>query len=152
GPSVVAYTLADIHTVKAAFGVPDTIAVQLRAGKSIAITVEALPGRVFQGIVTAVDAVADVETRLFQVEVSMPNQNLALKPGMIASLTLTDSGTTADAVPVVPVAAVVRDHDNPVDFMVMVVENKTAKARKESLGPTFGDILAVTNGVRPGEL
>jgi hypothetical protein len=55
-------------------------------------------------------------------------------------------------VPVVPVAAVVRDHDNSADLMVMVVENKVAKARKVSLGPTFGDILAVTGGVKPGEL
>jgi len=152
GPSLVAYTLADIHTVKAAFGVPDTVAVQLRAGKSIAITVEALPGREFHGTVTAVAAVADVETRLFQVEISMPNPSLALKPGMIASLTLTESGAAPDPVAVVPVGAVVRDRDNPADFMVMVVENKVAKARKVSLGPTFGDILAVTGGVKPGEL
>jgi hypothetical protein len=46
----------------------------------------------------------------------------------------------------------VRDRDNPADFMVMVVENKVAKARKVSLGPTFGDILAVTGGVKPGEM
>jgi len=152
GPSQVAYTLADINTVKAAFGVPDTVAVQLKPGKSIAITVEALAGREIQGTVTAVAAVADTETRLFQVEISMPNPSIALKPGMIASLTLTDSGAAADKVPVVPVASVIRDHDNPADFMVMVVENKVAKARKVSLGPTFGDILAVTSGVKPGEL
>ncbi len=152
GPSMVAYTLADINTVKAAFGVPDTVAVQLKAGKSIGITVEALPGREFHGAVTAVAAVADPETRLFQVEISMPNPSLALKPGMIASLTLSDSGSAPAAVPVVPVAAVVRDHDNPADFMVMVVENKVAQARKVSLGPTFGDVLAVTSGVKPGEL
>jgi len=151
GPSMAAYTLADIHTVKAAFGVPDMVAVQLRAGKSIDIAVEALPGRGFRGAVTAVAAVADVETRLFQVEVSMANPSLLLKPGMIASLTLADSGTAPKAVPVVPVAAVVRDRDNPADFMVMVVENKMAKARKVNLGPTFGDILAVTSGVKPGE-
>ena len=32
----------------------------------------------------------------------------------------------------------------PADFAVMVVENKVAKARRVSLGPTFGDVLAVT--------
>jgi multidrug efflux system membrane fusion protein len=152
GPTQVAYMLADINTVKAAFGVSDTVAVQLKPGKALAITVEALAGREFQGTVTAVAAVADADTRLFQVEISMPNPSLALKPGMIASLTLTDSGAAPATVPVVPVGAVVRDHDNPADFMVMVVENKVAKARKVRLGPTFGDILAVTGGVRPGEL
>jgi multidrug efflux system membrane fusion protein len=123
----------------------------LKPGKPVAITVEALAGREFHGTVTAVAAVADAETRLFQVEISMLNPSLALKPGMIASLTLTDSGAAPARMPVVPVGAVVRDHDNPADFMVMVVENKVAKARRVSLGPTFGDILAVTGGVRPGE-
>ena len=49
GPSQPAYTLADISTVKAAFGVPDTVVVQLKPGKSIDISVEALPGREFRG-------------------------------------------------------------------------------------------------------
>ena len=152
GPSQPAYMLADIQTVKAAFGVPDTIAVQLKAGTTIAIAVEALPGREFRGTVTTVAAVADPDTRLFQVEISMPNPGLALKPGMIASLTLAGPAGNSAALPVVPVGAVVRDRENPASFAVMVVENKVAKARKVSLGPSFGDILAVTSGVQPGEL
>jgi len=152
GPSQAAFALADIQTVKAAFGVPDTVAVQLKPGRSIAVSVEALPGREFRGAVTAVAAVADAETRLFQVEIGLANPGLALKPGMIASLTLSDPGAAPAPVTVVPVGSVVRGRDNPSDFMVMVVENKMATARKVSLGPTFGDILAVTTGVKPGEL
>jgi len=53
---------------------------------------------------------------------------------------------------VVPVSAVVRDRENPAGFTVMIVENKVARARPVSLGPTFGDVLAVTSGVKPGEL
>ncbi len=152
GPSAAAYTLADISTVKATFGVPDTTAVQLKPGKTIAISIEALPGREFRGVVTAIAAVADSDTRLFQVEISLANPGLLLKPGMIASLTLSDTGTALPPVPVVPVSAVVRDRESPADFTVMVVENSIAKARRVSLGPTFGDVLAVTRGVKPGEL
>ncbi len=151
GPSQVAYTLADISSVKAAFGVPDNVMVQLKPGKTIAVAVEALPETEFQGVVTGVAHVADPETRLFQVEVTLANPKLALKPGMIASLTLGDEAASAP-VPVVPLSAVVRDHTNPSDFAVMVVENKVAKARRVSLGQTFGDVLAVTSGVKPGEL
>jgi membrane fusion protein (multidrug efflux system) len=152
GPSQVAYTLADISTVKAAFGVPDTVVVQLKPGKRIAIAVEALPGRELTGTVTAVASVADTETRLFQVEITIANPHLPLKPGMIASLMLSETGAAQPAVPVVPVSAVIRDRENPADFSVIVVENKIAKARRVSLGPTFGDVLAVTSGVRSGEL
>lgn len=151
GPSIPAYSLADIGTVKAAFGVPDTVMVQMRPGRAIAISVEAIPGRAFHGAVSSIASVADAETKLFQVEITIPNRGMALKPGMIASLALTDS-TPAPAVPVVPLSAVVRDRTNPADFSVMVVEGNVAKVRKVALGPTFGELLAVTNGLKPGEL
>jgi hypothetical protein len=76
---------------------------------------------------------------------------MVLKPGMIASLTLTE-GRSQPAIPVIPLAAVVRDRTNPSDFSVMVVEGKIAKARRIALGSTFGELLAVTNGLQPGEL
>jgi RND family efflux transporter MFP subunit len=151
GPSVVAYSLADIATVKAAFAVPDTAVVQMRPGRTIGISVEALPGHEFRGTVTSIASVADTDTRLFPVEISIDNREKLLKPGMIASLTLSDA-KPAPAVLVVPLSAVVRDRANPADFAVMVVEGKVAKARRVDLGPTFGELLAVTRGLRPGEL
>ncbi|MGC4051409.1 MAG: efflux RND transporter periplasmic adaptor subunit [Paludibaculum sp.] len=151
GPSQIAYSLADIGTVKAVFGVPDTVVVQLKHGRPLNLTVEALPGREFKGVISAIAAVADSETRLFQVEVEIANGARQLKPGMIAALEL-EEGAAASPVPVVPLSAVVRDRANPADFAVMVVEGKTAKARRVALGPTFGERLAVTAGLRPGEL
>jgi RND family efflux transporter MFP subunit len=150
-PSLVAYSLADIEMVKAVFGVPDTVVVQLRPGQRITISVEALPGREFAGTVTSIASVADSETRLFQVEVTIANRGMLLKPGMIASLTLTEA-RTQPAIPVIPLAAVVRDRTNPSDFSVMVIEGKVAKSRRVALGSTFGELLAVTSGLKPGEL
>jgi RND family efflux transporter MFP subunit len=150
GPALTAYSLVDIETVKAAFGVPDTTVVQLRPGQKISVSVEALPVQSFNGTVTSIASVADSTTRLFQVEVSIPNRGMLLKPGMIASLTLKDA-RSLPAVPVIPLAAVVRDRANPSDFSVMVVEGKVAKARRVALGPTYGELLAVTSGLKPGE-
>src|SRR5262249_49460034 len=65
-PTQPAYTLADIGTVKAVLGVPDTVVVHLRRGRTLALSVEALPGRQFQGNVSAIASVADPDTRLFQ--------------------------------------------------------------------------------------
>lgn len=151
GPSLAAYSLADIDTVKAAFGVPDTVVVQMRPGRPLSLSVEALPGEEFRGTITSIASLADTETRLFQVEVSIANRGMRLKPGMIASLTLADAKTQA-AVPVVPLAAVARDRTSPSDFSVMVVEGKVARARRVALGSTFGELLAVTSGLKPGEL
>ena len=151
GPSVVAYSLVDIGTVKAAFAIPDTAVVQMRPGRTIGISVEALPGQEFRGTITSIASVADTDTRLFPVEISINNREMLLKPGMIASLSLSDA-KPAPAVLVVPLSAVLRDRTNPTDFAVMVVEGKVAKARRVDLGPTFGELLAVTSGLKPGEL
>ena len=100
---------------------------------------------------TSIAAVADAETRLFQVEVTIANAAMTLKPGMIASLTLEETEPAAP-VPVIPVSSVVRDQSNPQNFAVMVVEGKIAKARRVGLGATYGELLAVTSGLKPGEL
>jgi multidrug efflux pump subunit AcrA (membrane-fusion protein) len=69
---------------------------------------------------------------------------------MIASLAVGDV-TQAEPVPVIPVSAVIRDKQNPDNFAVMVVDGKVAKARRVGLGTTFGELLAVTSGLQPGE-
>ena len=83
-----AYTLADIENVKATFGVPDSVAVQMKPGTPVSITIEALPDQRFDGKVSAIAAVADQDTRLYQVEVTLRNEKKTLRPGMIASLSL----------------------------------------------------------------
>jgi multidrug efflux pump subunit AcrA (membrane-fusion protein) len=145
-----AYTLADVSWVKATFGVPDSVAVQLKPGTSVAIAVEALPGRTFHGRVIAVAAVADRETRLFQTEVMLPNNERLLKPGMIASLSM-GQAAPLPPVPVVPLSAVIRDPKRGSGFAVMVIEGKQARTRPIVLGPAYGDLLAVTSGLKPGE-
>jgi multidrug efflux pump subunit AcrA (membrane-fusion protein) len=145
-----AYTLADISSVKATFGVPDSVAVQIQPGTAVAITLEALPERRFGGTVNAIAAVADQDTRLFQIEVSLGNEQRLLRPGMIASLSL-GPAAAVPAVPVVPLSAVIRDRQGGSRFAVMVVEDGVARERAVTLGATYGERLAVTSGVQPGE-
>jgi multidrug efflux pump subunit AcrA (membrane-fusion protein) len=145
-----AYSLADISHVKATFGVSDSVAVQIKPGTAVSIVLEALPGRRFDGAVNAIAAVADQDTRLFQIEVSLPNEQRLLRPGLIASLSL-GSAAPVTPVPVVPLSAVIRDRQGGSAFAVMVVEGGVAHERPVTLGPTYGDQLAVTSGVKPGD-
>ncbi len=86
GPSMVAFVLADVSSVKAAFGVSDILVAHLKNGSKLSIYTEAFPNRQFQGFVSAIGAVADSSTRAFQVEVTIRNEHAMLRPGMIASL------------------------------------------------------------------
>jgi multidrug efflux system membrane fusion protein len=87
-PGSVAFVLGDVRSVKAVFGVPDTIVRTLKPGEPLTLTSDALPGRPFTGRVTSVSPAADPQTRTFSIEVTITNADTALKPGMIATVQL----------------------------------------------------------------
>lgn len=148
-PGAAAFTLADISSVKAAFGVPDLVLAGLKLGNKLNIFVEAMPDRRFEGTITNIAAVADASTRLFQVQISIPNPQTTLRPGMIATLALA-TPAKGEAEPVVPLSAIVRPKENQTGFAVVVVEGKQARRRQVVLGATYGDRIAV-NGLLPGD-
>ncbi len=147
GPSVAAFVLADISSVKATFGVSDIAVARLRSGSHLSVYTEAFPSREFKGFVSAIAAVADSSTRSFQVEVTIPNQRGMLRPGMIASL---DAGGSPQAEPVTvaPLNAIVRSTGDS-RFAVVVVNDGMARRTPVTLGATYGDRIAIT-GLRAG--
>ncbi len=150
GQGSVGFVMADISSVKAVFGIPDYGVVGLKTGKAITLTAEALTAREFRGIITAITPVADTNTRLFPVEVTIANPQRILLPGMIASLAL-GSQTKPESATVVPLSAIVRAKDGSSGFGVVVVEGRVARRRTVAVGQTFGNKIAVTSGVSPGD-
>ncbi|HWT79104.1 MAG TPA: efflux RND transporter periplasmic adaptor subunit, partial [Candidatus Methylomirabilis sp.] len=150
GPGGPAYSLADVSSVKATFGVPDLVAVHLKRGTTLSIFAEALPDREFRGAVSSVAMVADPNTRLFQVRLTLPNSQAPLKPGMIATLSL-GGPSKAEPVAVVPVSSIVRPLEGTSGFAVMTVEGNQVRRRSVTLGNSYGDRIAVVSGVKPGD-
>ncbi len=60
----------------------------VRVGQPVTMTVTALPGRSFRGKVIFVDPHLDMTTRSVNVRLEFPNPELALKPGMYATVSL----------------------------------------------------------------
>jgi multidrug efflux system membrane fusion protein len=151
GPATNGFTLADTHSVKAVFGVPDTFIGRVKLGSPQSVTTEALPGS-FSGHVTSISAAADPKSRVYSVEVRIDNPQNLLKAGMIASIT-TGARQPTGRVSVVPLTAVVRSPDNPNGFAVYVTEGagETVKvhAQDVSLGDTYGNNIAVLQGLGP---
>lgn len=149
GPTMVAFVLADISSVKATFGVSDILISRVRNGSKLSVYTEAFPNRQFQGFVSVVAAAADSTTRAFQVEVTIRNPRGSLRPGMIVSL---DLGGPSRAVPVtvVPLDAIVRSGNDSSQFAVVVAEDGIAHRRPVTLGGTYGDHIAIT-GVEAGK-
>ncbi len=131
GPATNGFTLADTESVKAVFGVPDTSISRVRLGERLAISTDALPQQ-FAGRVSAISPAADPKSRVFSVEVTIPNPKDQLKSGMIASLAL-KGVQLPQSVLAVPLSAVIRDPARAGNFAVMVTEGngdfETARLR-----------------------
>lgn len=143
------FSLADTHKVKAVFGVPDTAIGRVKLGSPQTVTTEALPGS-FSGHVTSISAAADPKSRVYSVEVNIDNPKNLLKSGMIATIVI-GAGQPIGRVMVVPLTSVIRSPSNPNGFAVYVTEGAgdtvTVRARDVNLGNTYGNMIAVTQGL-----
>jgi RND family efflux transporter MFP subunit len=153
GPATNGFTLADTESVKAVLGVPDTSISRVRLGQRLAISTDALPQQ-FTGRVSAISPAADPKSRVFSVEVTIPNPKDQLKSGMIASLAL-NGMQLPQSVLAVPLSAVIRDPARANSFAVMVTEGsgdfETARLRAVELGDTYGNMIATKGGLAFGE-
>lgn len=153
-PGTPGFILADTSSVKALFGVPDLIVENLKLGSPITVTSEAAMGSDFRGNITAISPSADSKSRVFEVEVTIPNTQNRLKVGMVVALALEDTGAAIQST-VVPLSAIVRAKDNPSNYAVFVVEDRdnkqTARIRNVNLGDAYGNTVAVVDGLKTGE-
>ena len=155
----VGFVIGDLGSVKARFGIPDSMIQSVRLGEPMAVTVDAIDGSAFTGRVTAVAPAADAQSRVFSVEVTIPNKDGRLRPGLIGTVAI-DRGAgptpTADNAPLtVPLTAVVRSEAGTGQFAVVVVERENAvdvaRVRPVQLGQVFGNVITVVTGVSLGE-
>jgi RND family efflux transporter MFP subunit len=150
------FVLADVSEVKAAFGVSDVALANFNLGDTLAMTSDAVPGKEFTGHISRISPSADQASRVFDVEVTIANADGTLKPGMIASLSVTQGPQSAVEVPVVPLTSVTRSKVDQSSYAVFVVENtngkQIARARNVTLGDSFGNAIAIKSGVKSGEV
>jgi multidrug efflux system membrane fusion protein len=155
-PGAPAFSIGNLRSVKVVFGVPDVVVATLRPGVAQRVTVEAVPGRNFQGRYTRISPSADASSRMFQAEVTIPNPQGELKPGMIAALELT-TGQAAAPKPamLIPLNAVIRPPGSDTGYAVFVVEaqgaTELARLRSIEPGDISGNLIQVRRGLQGGE-
>ena len=156
GQGSAAFVLADLTFVKAVFGVPDTSLKSLKLGDALTITSDATTGTEFTGHISRISPSADQNSRAFEVEVTIPNEQGLLKPGMIASLNTSEGTATAVPSLIVPLTAITHVPENPEGYAVMVMEQREGKTfaqlRPVVLGESIGNAIVIKSGVTTGEL
>lgn len=156
GPGTVAFSVADVGSVRAVFGVPDTVLPRIQLGAVEKITTEAYPGVIFEGRISLIAPSADARSRVFEVAVTIPNADGRLKPGSVASLALEGGADVkAETAPLIPLSAIVRSTKATDRFGVFVVEDVAgklvARTREVELGEYLGKVIPVKTGLKGGE-
>lgn len=153
-PGKTGFIVADTSSVKAVFGVADVAVPEIKLGSTLSVESETLPGTEIHGQITSIFPAADPKSRAFNVEVTIPNASYLLRPGMIVSLKV-GTQQAAPAQPVVPLNAVMKAKGNPNGYAVFVVTEEggrqVARLREVKLGESYGNTVAVTEGLKPGD-
>jgi multidrug efflux system membrane fusion protein len=156
GAGTVGFALADLTRVKAVFGVPDTLVQRVSVGTTLSLTSDAFGGRQFPGKITAVSPAADNQSRVFSVEVTIPNPERQLKAGMVATVEVAAAAAPdiPAGSPTVSVAAIVKS-SRPGAFAVFLADGPddaaTARLRDVTLGRVSGNRIAVSAGLKLGD-
>ena len=153
-PGEKAFVVADTLSVKAVFGVADIALPEMKLGTKLSVESESMPGKEFQGQITSVFPAADSKNRAFNVEVTIANPEFLLRPNMIVSLRVATKQQTSPQ-PVVPLNAVIKSKSNANGYAVIVVTEESgrqlARLRDVKLGESFGNAVAVAEGLKPGD-
>jgi membrane fusion protein (multidrug efflux system) len=139
-------TLMDFTTVRVQVPVPETEASRVRPGQPVRVTVEGIPGRIFEGSVSRHGFALDESTRSLSVEADLPNPDLELRPGMYATVRV-GVEKHADAM-LLPVEALVTDKANA---FVFVAESGIARKTPIKAGFNDGARVEVSSGLKGSE-
>jgi membrane fusion protein, multidrug efflux system len=113
--------------IKVDFKVPELFQSKVRVGQSLAVNLDAIPGKDFTGKVYAVNPQLDAAGRAVVMRAQMSNRDGGLRPGMFARvrLTLSESGEAV----VVPEQAVFMQGEEQV--MYRVVDGRAQRTKVE---------------------
>lgn len=81
--------------------VPERYSDRIQVGQAVRISVASHPGRTFEGKVSRINPTVEAESRTFQVEATVPNEEGLLRPGGFAkAVVITEAESQATVVPI----------------------------------------------------
>lgn len=134
----------------------------VKEGQRVTFTVDAFPDDIFEGSVTQVRQQATTESNVvtYEVVISAPNDQLKLKPGLTANVTiytLEKNGVLAvpsKALRFSPNEALLQEGETVEDVQapnkVWTKEGNTFKAHKVEIGTSNGTLTEIISGISAG--
>jgi membrane fusion protein (multidrug efflux system) len=119
----------------------------LKKGLPVSVSVDAWPGKMFEGEVTRISPVIDPETGTFRVTAEIVDSGNKLKPGLFGRVqVLYDFHEDAT---VIPRSAVISEDDQ--NHVFVIAENGIASRRAIELGYEKDGLVEIISGIEVGE-
>ena len=145
------YAIADLKTLWIWVDVYERDLARVHLEDTVEVTVPAYPERTFEGTVTYIQSAIDPDTRTARARITVENAHAQLKPGMFASVTVTDPhvGDAPAVGVVIPASAVQRDGNEPIAFVQTAA--RRYERRELTIGQRTDHLVHVLHGISQGE-
>src|SRR5438093_2993408 len=145
-PETMLYTVADLSDVWVLAQVFQSDAGKIKPGNPAEITVDAYPGRVFNGRVDYLLPQLDMNTSTLPVRLIFSNPGMKLRPGMYVNV----RAKLPMGLPlVVPASAAF--HSGTKNLLFVYQGEGSIEPREVEFGPQVGDQIVVSKGLRADE-
>lgn len=147
--------LADPRSLEVEADINESYIARLRRGQPVAITVDAVPDKVYHGALRQIVPTADRQRAVVQVKVTIDDRDERLVPDMSSTVTFLEEGTlaadlqNAKSTNYLVASAVVEEGGAT---YVWVVEKESLHRREVQLGPAEGADRVLLGGLAAGEL
>jgi len=138
--------LESIDPLKVDFRVPEIYLKQVQVGQTLEIGLDALPGKIYQGKVTAINPLVDAAGRAIVIRALVKNSDTTLRPGMFARVKLF-TREAQDAL-VLPEQALVPQGED--QYVFRVVDGKAVRTKVE-VGQRRDSRVEILKGVARGD-
>ena len=141
------FTVQQVTLVKLLVGISESEYTKVKKGDVVHITVDAIPGREFTGKVERLYPTMDAVTHTFKVEVTVPNKDRVLRPGMYARVTV-NFGTRRSVI--VPDQALVKQEGTGTRFIYVLKPDHTVSYVPVTIGRHIGREYEILEGLEAG--
>ena len=151
GQATELFTIGDVRRVRVEAEVAEVDLPRVRVGAPVELEVPAWPGRAFAARVDWVASTLDPTLRTARIRAGLPNDDLALAPGMYARVAIATPPVRALAIPRQAVTWLGGQAFVFAEAGELVDGRRVMRRRHVRLGTEGGDLVEVVEGVAPGE-
>lgn len=137
--------MVDLSKIIVEARLPERYIEEVKQGMRVLVSFDALGGQEFEGIIDSVLPVADVGSRTFPLQISLPNPDLRIKGGLLARVSI--SGNSRIAL-LIPKDALVLDKGKA--SVIVIRKNKTRQITVK-IGQAYGHMVEITGRVKKGD-